>query len=143
MKKTATVVAVESKARLRVELGSLSVVVPLAQLELIAPRPQKNTKKTSLHQKLRRLPEVLPNYNPQHVPTEIDLHGRTKSEARELLSTFIHRAALAGHEKLTIIHGVGTGALRQVVQEELKRYNTVARFVINPHNVGETLVYLC
>ena len=57
-----------------------------------------------------------------------DLRGLRVDEAIDRLSHDLDRAAAAGREHLTVVHGVGTGALRDAVRRHLARSAYVARF---------------
>jgi DNA mismatch repair protein MutS2 len=48
-----------------------------------------------------------------------DLRGLRVDEAQEQLMAEIDRALAGGHARLEIVHGVGTGALRRAVREQL------------------------
>lgn len=50
----------------------------------------------------------------------LDLHGQTTQEAAESLDAFLSRCLLAGVNGIRIMHGVGTGRLRQFVRDYLK-----------------------
>lgn len=51
--------------------------------------------------------------------TELKLIGKTVDEATPLLERFLDRAALDGHDRVRIVHGHGTGRLRDAVRELL------------------------
>jgi DNA mismatch repair protein MutS2 len=51
--------------------------------------------------------------NSEPVPDEINVIGLTVAEATERVDKFLDQAALAGKQRLRIIHGHGTGALRR------------------------------
>ena len=53
---------------------------------------------------------------------ELDLRGMTVDEALSLVDRRLDEAALAGVEELRIIHGKGTGTLRQAVREMLRKH---------------------
>ena len=67
---------------------------------------------------------------------EIDLRGLTSEEAVAQLEKFIDRALLSGLSTLWIIHGKGTGALRQTVGEFLKGFPGVKGFRLGAWNEG-------
>ena len=50
------------------------------------------------------------------VASSLDLRGARVEEALELLNRYLEDAALAGLDKVLIIHGLGTGALRDAVR---------------------------
>lgn len=69
-------------------------------------------------------------------PSEISLRGLTVEEAQPLLERALDDAVLADLPYLRIIHGKGTGALRDFVQAALKRDPRVKRFALAPSNQG-------
>ncbi len=59
---------------------------------------------------------------------EIDLRGMTVEEAISELSKWLDDAMLAGASELRIIHGKGTGALREGVHQYLRNHSHVTDF---------------
>ncbi len=51
------------------------------------------------------------------VSSSLDLRGATVQEALEVLDRYLDDASLAGLDQVTVIHGMGTGALRDAVRE--------------------------
>ncbi len=75
---------------------------------------------------------------PSKVPGEISLRGMKVEEALFLLDHYLDQAFLAGLEKVRVIHGKGTGALRQALWEYLAEHPLVASFYhAHPHEGGE------
>lgn len=70
--------------------------------------------------------------------TELDLRGQTTEEALLEVDKFLDDARLAGLERVTIIHGKGTGALRAAVQAHLRGYPGVDSFRLGTYGEGET-----
>ncbi len=68
--------------------------------------------------------------------SEVSLRGLTVEEAEPLLARAIDDAVLADLPYLRIIHGKGTGVLRDFVQSVLKRDPRVKRFSLAPANQG-------
>ncbi|MDF2556920.1 MAG: endonuclease MutS2 [Bacillales bacterium] len=66
----------------------------------------------------------------------IDLHGERYEEAMIKLEKFIDDALLENYPSVEIIHGHGTGALRQGVQEFLKRHRSIKSFRFGAYNEG-------
>jgi DNA mismatch repair protein MutS2 len=62
----------------------------------------------------------------QHL--ECDIRGKRYEEAMQELVRFLDNAVLRNVSTVSIIHGLGTGALRQGVWETLKRYKHVDTF---------------
>ncbi len=59
---------------------------------------------------------------------ELDLRGKRAAEVESELDRFLNDASRAGLPYARIIHGKGTGALRQVVQEQLTGHPLVTSF---------------
>ncbi len=60
---------------------------------------------------------------------DIDLHGMTRAEAQRELDLFLDEEVVEGARVIRIIHGHGTGVLREFVAEYLRtdgRVNTFA-----------------
>jgi DNA mismatch repair protein MutS2 len=70
------------------------------------------------------------------VPLEIDLRGYRAEEIEAALDPYLQDAALAGMPMVRIIHGKGTGVLRQVVRELLKRHPLVRGWAPGPAEQG-------
>ena len=75
------------------------------------------------------LPEV-------HVPTEIDLRGLRPDEAEAAMLQALDAAVRADLRNLRIIHGKGTGALRERVAEMLQKDTRVRGFRLGAWNEG-------
>ncbi|MBR4868421.1 MAG: Smr/MutS family protein, partial [Clostridia bacterium] len=71
------------------------------------------------------------------VSTELDLRGKASDEGLFEVDQFIDQAVLTGVETVTIIHGKGTGVLRQAVRQHLKTHRSVASFRRGQYGEGE------
>ncbi len=72
---------------------------------------------------------------PRAIPTSLDLRGARVEEALELLDRYIDQAATAEVGRVTVIHGHGSGALRDAVRELLAAHPLVREF--RPGERGE------
>ncbi len=64
--------------------------------------------------------------DPGGVPEQIDVRGKRLDEALREVGNYLDRACRAGRSEVTIVHGLGTGALREGVREMLKKLNYVS-----------------
>jgi DNA mismatch repair protein MutS2 len=101
-----------------VQMGAIKIRQPLDGLRRIG---RAQTSVTSE----RRV--VKPAAGPT-VPIEIDLRGYRAHEIEGELEPYLEQAYRSGAPFVRIIHGKGTGALRQVVRDLLARFPAVARF---------------
>ncbi len=62
------------------------------------------------------------------IEPELDLHRLTSDEAMTKLDQYLYDAYVAGLSSVRIIHGKGTGVLRQVVREQVARHLLVKSF---------------
>ncbi|MCS7286617.1 MAG: endonuclease MutS2 [Anaerolineae bacterium] len=73
---------------------------------------------------------------PSKVPGELNLRGMKVEEALILLDNYLDQAFLAGLEKVRLVHGKGTGALRQALWAYLAEHPLVASFYHAPPGEG-------
>jgi len=59
---------------------------------------------------------------------ELDLHGHTVDEAIPRLDVFLYSAFRAGLHRVWIVHGKGSGVLRQEVARYLSHHTLVKTF---------------
>ncbi len=73
-----------------------------------------------------------------HVGLELDLRGERYEDALMRVEKYIDDALLAGYPRVNIIHGKGTGALRQGVQEYLRNHRSVKKIRFGDAGEGGT-----
>ena len=72
------------------------------------------------------------------VGSEVDLRGERVEAALSRLSQYLDSALLSNYQKVTVIHGHGTGAVRSAVHEALKKHPRVKKYETAPANQGGT-----
>jgi DNA mismatch repair protein MutS2 len=72
----------------------------------------------------------------QEVRPELDLRGKMVDEAILEIDKYLDDAILAGYKQVYLIHGKGTGALRNGVQEFLRTHRSVKSFRLGGHGEG-------
>ena len=68
---------------------------------------------------------------------EIDLRGQTGDEAWFMVDKYFDTAIIAGFHTVRLIHGKGTGALKQALWKYLKKDKRVANFRIGQYGEGD------
>ena len=76
-----------------------------------------------------------------HLPT-LDLHGYDRDYGRIQILEFLEDHHRMKTPKVIIIHGIGTGILRKMTQETLKKHKYVLEYKIDNFNDGMTVVTL-
>ncbi|HYH03216.1 MAG TPA: Smr/MutS family protein, partial [Bacillota bacterium] len=121
-----------------VQLGILKATLPLDDIELL------DEAKVKIPSQLRKT-GVSGLEAATHITTEISLRGLHVDEALYQLEKYLDQAVLAGLHHFRVIHGKGTGTLRQAVQKYL-RENPVVKSVAfaeqNEGGLGATVVEL-
>lgn len=70
----------------------------------------------------------------------LDLHGYDRDYARIKINEFIQDNFIIGNEFVVIIHGVGSGVLKQETLETLRKNKNVIEYQIFRGNIGCTVV---
>lgn len=97
-----------------VQIGILKMKVAEKDLEFIkSPKPVETK------------PMAIVKGRDFHVSLELDLRGERYENALLRVEKYIDDALLAAYPRVSIIHGKGTGALRQGVQEYLRNHRAV------------------
>ena len=109
-------------------VGNLRVRVDLYDLELLGGKPQE-----------KQRVEVRTDTSNFQVPSpgvELSLRGYAVDEALEKLERYLDRAFVSGLPYVRIVHGKGTGKLRDAVRRELKSHPHISRFESGAYNEG-------
>ncbi|MEP6600212.1 MAG: Smr/MutS family protein, partial [Nitrospirota bacterium] len=115
----------EGKKRVRVRVGEAEVSTETSRVAGIRDAEEHGRPKADLAKAGR--PSVAPAMRMEE-PGVVDVRGKTADEALESLQIHLDRAALSGTLLMRIIHGHGTGRLKEVLREHLKDSPYVAGF---------------
>lgn len=121
-----------SKGDLLVQMGALNSQVNIKDLEAIEDKEDKtraNNVSRSGKIKISKSATISP---------EINLIGKTVDEALSMLDKYLDDAYLSHIPMVTVIHGRGTGALRNAVHGFLKKSKYVKDYRIGGFNEGNT-----
>lgn len=122
----------DRKGRVQVQVGIIRMESKTDNLRLIEDEPtvgapgEKATRARDFHAAVSR-----------DFRDEIDLRGMTGDEAWFMVDKYFDTAALAGFHTVRLIHGKGTGALRQALWKYLKNDRRVAAFRIGKYGEGD------
>ena len=133
---TGTITKKLSEHEYEVQMGIIKVKVSDRDIEKIGSQKEsQSTKQVRAISASRR----------SNVRSELDLRGQRYDEAMTNLDRYIDSVLLAGLDVVTIIHGIGTGAIRKGVWRYLKSSKHVKSFNYAPANEGgngATIVHL-
>jgi DNA mismatch repair protein MutS2 len=126
---TGELVELRGDGRAVVQVGTMRLVLKAASLTGLRDRG--------------RAPSIRPALPVADAPVreaawEIDLRGMRADEAATTVLAALDGAVLAEQPHLRIIHGMGTGVLREAVRELLGRDSRVASFEFAPRQQGGT-----
>ncbi|HUM53559.1 MAG TPA: Smr/MutS family protein, partial [Chitinophagales bacterium] len=111
-----------------VAFGSMQTKVKLNSLILADEKSKPVSKQNSYSSKII-LEKAEFDYN-------LDLRGLMKDEAIIALDNFMDKVIMYGMHKIKILHGRGTGAIKQVVQNYLKNYPHVKEYKYESDQFG-------
>lgn len=100
----------------QVQIGILKMKVKEKDLEYLSTPKQVETK-----------PMAIVRGRDSYVKLELDLRGERYEDALLKVEKYIDDALLSGYPRVSIIHGKGTGVLRQGVQEYLRNHRSVKK----------------
>jgi len=103
-----------------IQMGSLKVRQPVASLERIGRARQSQQRSAASYAREAQA-------SMDAVPLELDLRGKRVDEIGPIVESYVNDAYLVGMPFVRIIHGKGTGALRQVVRDLLREVPVVAK----------------
>lgn len=122
------------KGKYDVQVGQFSMTFDKNDLKLSKPPVSKNVVKKPSH--------TLPS---KDAKMQLDLRGFRYEEVREAVEKFLDRAYLANLESVQIVHGFGTGAVREAVWSYLKKCPHIKSYRYGKEGEGlngVTVVYL-
>ncbi len=123
----------DAKGNLFVQCGIMRSNVNIKDLILIPDEPTISKSKTSQKTNAGKI-KMSKTYN---ISPEINLLGKTVDEALSALDKYLDDAYLAHLKSVRIVHGKGTGALRNAVQQHLRRTKYVDSFRLGEFGEGD------
>ena len=117
----------DDKGELTVQVGLMKMNVNIKGLLLV----NKKKHDQKVYQKVRQKRAASAT-----ISTEIDVRGENIEDAIMAIDLYIDQAVLANLERIRIIHGKGTGALRKGLHEHFKRHRQIKHFEEAAYNEG-------
>jgi DNA mismatch repair protein MutS2 len=108
-----------------VAIGSVTAKVAEDDLEVLMTTEKPKVKSKNVSRKVTA-----------NIKAQLDLRGTRYEEAALELDNYIDQALLANLGQITIVHGIGTGVIRDLVQKKLAKNKHVKSFEFAPMNAG-------
>ena len=121
----------QKKKEAEVQVGNMRLNVKASDLYEMSPVVRQKNNQRDHIQVVRKIEPV------REVKTEINLLGMTVSEAIQEVDLFIDQAVLGGLDEVKIIHGIGTGKLKEGIRNHLRGMKNVAEFRSGVYGEGE------
>ena len=121
------VLEIRGDGRAVVRVGGMKLVVDAGTLTRVRGGP-----------KAERSEPVRVDAAPPDAALEVDLRGMTGDEAETATIAAVDAAVLAEHPYLRIIHGMGTGVVRERVRRVVSADRRIKSFAFAPRNLGGT-----
>ncbi len=127
----ATVLSVNKDGSLQLQAGILKITAKQNEVRVVEGE-------TASQKEARRIvARAQHTLHTAAVPSQVDLRGMMTDEAIAVLENFLDTAMMGKLETVTIIHGKGTGAVRNAVRTYLKRSRYVKSFRPGRYGEGE------
>lgn len=121
----------DKKGNVTVQMGILKTKLNISQLKLVENSVKVGTKGNMTSQtKFRRT--VSDGFKP-----ELDVRGMIGEDAVFMVDKFLDDAHIAGIRSVTVIHGKGTGALRQAIWNYLKKDSRIKAYRAGQYGEGD------
>ena len=114
--------------RWEAQVGLIKMTLEDKEFDLVQAQQEAPVKKKQVNVVKRAVGKA-----PQ---ARLDLRGKRYEEAMEALDAFIDQALLNNMDQVDIIHGIGTGVIREGVTKYLQRNKQVKSFGYAPQNAG-------
>lgn len=127
---TQGIVTVLAEEEAEIQVGIMRVRTRLADLEIVSEEKPEEEKAPVEYPSRRktRSGQTVGDIYPASPGMELDLRGQRAEDALEMLERYLDAAYLAGLPFVRIIHGKGTGKLREVVRQALGQNSHVKSY---------------
>lgn len=120
-------IRLEKDGRWQVQMGSIMTKLQEDEFELTEEELAKNQPA-----KTKAITRKVSN----KVKAQLDLRGMRYEEAELELDNYIDQALLANLLQITIVHGIGTGVIREMVQKKPQKHRHIKSYEYAPVNAG-------
>ena len=114
--------------RWEAQVGLIKMTLEEKEFDLVQAQQETPVKKKQVN--------VVKRAGGKGPQARLDLRGKRYEEAMEALDAFIDQALLNNMAQVDIIHGIGTGVIREGVTKYLQRNKQVKSFGYAPQNAG-------
>lgn len=116
------------KKKILVNVSGISMLLNLKDVQKVLYAPKQNTSQSNIQQTLKD--------KIHKASTQLDIRGQRVEAAKQLIEKFLDDAILSGLKEVRILHGKGSGALKQLTRDILKNYTQVENYTDAPEEQG-------
>ena len=127
----------DNAGNVQVQAGIIKTKVPASDLRLVDKKRRRQLNRMEKKSNGGGVTRTLTDKSQRSASSEIDLRGQTIEEGIMMVDQYIDSCLLMGIKTITIIHGKGTGALRNAIQQHLKNHKAVRSFRLGVYGEGE------
>ena len=127
----------DNAGNVQVQAGIIKTKVPVSDLRLVDKKRRRQLNRMEKKSNGGGVTRTLTDKSQRSASSEIDLRGQTIEEGIMMVDQYIDSCLLMGIKTITIIHGKGTGALRNAIQQHLKNHKAVRSFRLGVYGEGE------
>ena len=126
----------DNSGNVQVQAGIIKTKVPVSDLRLVDKKRRRQVERME-RKSNGSVTKSIGDKSQRSASSELDLRGQTIEEGIMMLDQYIDSCILMGIKTITVIHGKGTGVLRNAVQQHLKNHRAVRTFRLGVYGEGE------
>lgn len=135
-----TVLSLPSKSgEVQIQVGAIKMFFNVSELSAVSAETSKPNQSNTPNHRMGRRHSSSPRheFNTKSIPSEINVIGQTVTEACSVIDKYLDNCSLSSLKSVRIIHGKGTGALKNGIHKFLKTHPHVEDFRIGTFGEGE------
>ncbi len=131
------VAAANARGEVEVQVGAMRMRIAASNLERLSKRQARAEAGAAVGATSYPQMVTLPPRDESATPQmQLDLRGWRVEDALSEVDSYLNDAAMTGMHTVRLLHGKGTGALRQAIREELRHHPLVKSFESAPQREG-------
>jgi DNA mismatch repair protein MutS2 len=128
----------DDKGMCFVQAGIMKTKIDVKKLRLVEKQQAVKTPQKQQQKKKRGVStKGVESRMTRRFSTELDIRGYASDEGIHEMDSFIDNCVMSGISMVTVIHGIGTGVLKNAVRNHLRRHPSVKSYRPGVYGEGE------